>query len=376
MPYVREAFERLGDVVVRPGREICADDVRDAALLAIRSTTRVDRALLEGSSVRFVGTATIGTDHLDKHYMESQGIAWCYSPGCNANSVGEYVVAALLCLSQRHGFPVEGKTIGIIGVGNVGRRVVEKARALGMSVLQNDPPRERAEDDTSEFVSLDTLLGEADVVTLHVPLTREGPDATFQMADAAFFDALKPGAVFINAARGAVVCTDALLAAMDRGQVSHAVIDTWEGEPAYRLDLLPRVDLATPHIAGHSFEGKIMGTVMVYREACRFLGRDDDWDPFPSLPSPPVSDVTLDAGGLSDEDILWRIVGLVYDIEGDDRRLREGAMPDSHARHFDGLRSNYPMRREFRFTRVSVAGAQSALQGKIDALGFGSAAAL
>ncbi len=370
MPYARDAFERLGDVVVRPGREIDAADVREATLLATRSTTQVNRQLLDGSSVRFVGTATIGTDHLDTDYLESRGIAWCYSPGCNANSVGEYVTTALLCLSQRHGFQLEGKTIGVVGVGNVGTRVVEKAAALGMRILRNDPPRERAESGASLFVSLPTLLSEADVVTLHVPLTHEGEDRTFQMADASFFDAMKPGAVFVNAARGAVVNTDALLAAMDKGQVSNAAIDTWEGEPDYRLDLLPRVDLATPHTAGHSYEGKVMGTVMVYREACRFLGREDDWDPFPELPPPPVPEIALDAAGLTDEAALWHITRRVYDIETDDQRLRAGASPAEHAAAFDRLRSNYPMRREFRFTRVTVNNPRPSLMRKIGALGF------
>ena len=370
MPLVREAFETLGDVVIRDGRAIGPADVRDAELLAIRSTTRVDRGLLEGSAVRFVGTATIGTDHMDLPYLEQAGIRWCFAPGCNANSVSEYVTAALLCLAGRRGLCLEGKTLGVIGVGNVGRLVVEKAHTLGLRVLANDPPRARREG-LAGFVELQTVLAESDIVTFHVPLTREGPDATAHMAGRALFERLKPGCIFLNAARGAVVDTDALLFALDRGIVAHAVIDTWEGEPRYRVALLDRVDLGTPHIAGHSFEGKVMGTVMVYREACAFLGRPAVWTPDDLLPAPQVPDVRVDAAGRGDEEVLRELVRQVYDIEGDDHRLRacrEG--PERCAAHFDALRRHYPERREFRFTRVHLRNASETLAHKVAGLGF------
>ena len=394
MPYAAEAFGTLGDVVVLDGRSIAAADVRDADILAIRSTTKVDRELLADSRVRFVGTATIGTDHLDIDYFEEVGIRWCYSPGCNANSVGEYFTAALLCLADRHGFELRGKTVGVIGVGNVGSRVVEKAGALDMRVLPNDPPRQRLEECDSPsaapldprpstlgplpFVSLDQLLAGSDIVTLHVPLAREGPDRTFHMADDSFFARMKPGCVFLNCARGAVVETDALLRAADRGVARHVVIDTWEGEPAYRQDLLDRADIGTPHIAGHSFEGKVMGTVMVYREACRFLGVEPAWTPDDLLPAPPVPMVEIDARERTDESALWEIVRSVYDIEGDDRRLRDScaADPANRAWSFDDLRRNYPMRREFRFTHVRAPGASEELQHKISRLGFRTPTAL
>ncbi|MCX7590208.1 MAG: 4-phosphoerythronate dehydrogenase [Kiritimatiellae bacterium] len=376
MPFALEAFGTLGRAVVVPGREITPAVIRDADILAIRSTTRVDRELLEGSRVRFVGTATIGTDHMDTDYLERVGIRWCYAPGCNANSVAEYLVAALLSLAVRYGFELEEKTIGVIGVGNVGTLVVEKAVALGMRVLPNDPPRERRGDLYTTagciaipFVSLQAILNEADIVTLHVPLTREGTDATFHMANAEFFARMKKDAIFINCARGSVVDTSALIRAIDSGRIAHAVIDTWEGEPSYSPDLLQRVAIGTPHIAGHSFEGKVMGTVMVYREACRFLGVEPRWSHEQHMPPPPVPEVRLDARGLRDEEALWRIVNAVYDIEADDHRLRT---PSSNnlAAHFDSLRRNYPIRREFRFTQVALANASPRLQRKIAALGF------
>jgi erythronate-4-phosphate dehydrogenase len=298
MPFAEDAFSTLGEVVLLDGRAIAAADVRDADLLAIRSTTKVNASLLEGSPVRFVGTATIGIDHLDTAYLDSHGIRWCYSPGCNANSVAEYLVSALLCLARRHGFALEGRTLGVIGVGNVGRRVVEKAHALGLRVLQNDPPRQRNEpDQAASFVDLATLLAESDIVTVHVPLTREGRDATWHMVDTAFLGRMRDGAIFVNAARGPVMDTAALLAAMESGRVGHAVIDTWEGEPGFHPALLARADIGTPHIAGYSFEGKVGGTVMVYEEACRFLDVAPAWTVERHMPPPPVPQLRIEGAG-------------------------------------------------------------------------------
>lgn len=377
MPYAEEAFGTLGETRVLDGRGIAAADVRDADILAVRSTTRVGRALLEGSRVRFVGTATIGTDHMDTAYLEDNGIAWCHAPGCNANSVSEYFAAALLRLSRQQGVSLQDKTVGVVGIGNVGRRIVEKAQALGLRVFPHDPPRERREGSRPDrgvppFVSLDRLLAESDIITLHVPLTREGADPTFHLADAAFFDRAGKGVVFVNSARGAVVETQALLAALADGRVAHAVVDTWEGEPAYNPVLLERTALGTPHIAGHSFEGKVMGTVMVYRAACGFLGVEPGWTAEALLPPPLVPELDVDAAGRSDEAVLWEIVRAVYDIEADDASLRatsHGA-PQDRADAFDRLRRNYPVRREFRFTKVLARNATDALQAKIRALGF------
>ncbi len=384
MPYVKEAFTLLGEPLVKDGRTITAADVKDAEIMAIRSTTKVGREMLEGSKVRFVGTATIGTDHMDKAYMDSEGIKWCYAPGCNANSVSEYFTTALLRLATRYNIQLEGKIVGVIGVGNVGSLVVRKAEALGMRVLRNDPPKEREEERQGEtgsrrngvkekkWYSLDEVLRDADIITLHVPLTKTGQDATYQMAAKSFFQKMKPGCIFFNCARGGVVNTDELLAAMDRKAVSHAVIDTWEGEPTFRTDLLKRVDIGTPHIAGHSFEGKVYGTLLVYLAACEFLGVESTWTPDNLWPPPVVPDVEVDAAGLRDEDVLWKIAGSVYDIEADDRRLRDGCVEDDKARsaHFDRLRSKYPVRREFRFTTVTFRNARQELKKKVSDLGF------
>lgn len=382
IPYAEEAFRPLGDLTILTPKEITADCVRDADVLVIRSTLRVNRALLEGSRVRFVGTATIGTDHMDLAYLDQAGITWCAAPGCNANSVSEYITAALLCLGQRHNFALEGKTIGVVGVGHVGRLVVQKVQALGLRVLQNDPPRCAAEN-SPIFIPLEQVLEEADILTLHVPLTKIGPYPTWHLADRHFFERLKTGVIWLNTARGAAMDSDAFLAAKSlttraSGKVTYAVLDTWEGEPAFRTDVLAKADIATPHIAGHSFEGKVMGTVMVYHAVCRFLGVQPTWTSEGRLlqegrlPRPIVPEIRLDPAGLSEEAALWRIVRSVYDIEADDRRLRAGATADAKAcgEHFEKLRKNYPIRREFRFTRVVLPPGHSRLEVKIRNLGF------
>ncbi len=369
--YGREAFSSLGKTVILDDRAITPEQLRDCDILAIRSTLKVNRALIENSSVKFIGTATIGSDHMDIPFLDNKGIKWCSAPGCNANSVSEYVAAALLCLANRHGFKLEGRTIGVIGIGNVGSLVVKKAETLGMRVLQNDPPKAMsASNAESVFVNLEKVLAESDIITMHVPLTKDGNHATFQMADERFFSAMKPGSIFINSARGAVMNTAALLAAMNHGIVSHAVIDTWENEPDYSADLLERADIGTPHIAGYSFEGRVMGTVMVYRQACEFIGQQPVWKPDGLLPAPSVPEVKIDAGSQTDEAVLWNIVRRVYDIETDDTNLRTCKKAACKKDCFRGLRQNYHIRREFRFTRVTLKNASVKLADKISGLGF------
>lgn len=371
MPYAEEAFKTLGDVVLKDGRQIAPEDVRGADALITRSTTKVNRDLLEGSAVRFYGSAVIGTDHIDIPYLESRGIVWSPAPGCNAESVANYVTASLLWLGGRYGLTLEGKTIGVIGVGNVGRRVCRHAAALGLRVLPNDPPRQRdpADAEAQSFVSLERVLAESDIITCHVPLTKAGADATFHLLKAAQFARMKPGVIFLNAARGPVIETDALLQVLG-SRVSHAVIDCWEGEPAYRADLLARADLATPHIAGHSYEGKVNGTAIVYRKACAFFGAEAACA-F-ALPPPPVPLCETDGAGRRDEDVLRELVLRVYDIESDSKRLKDSCSEDAPARAaaFDAQRSNYPMRREFASTRVRIAGASASLERKLRGLGF------
>ena len=363
IPFGREAFGRLGNVVTLHGRKMDAAAVRDADLLIVRSITKVNRELLEGSRVRFVGTCTIGTDHVDELYLRERGSAFASAPGCNANSVAEYVVAALLVLAKRGGYRLEGKTIGVIGVGNVGSKVVVKCEALGMSVLQNDPPLARANPNDKRFLPLEPLMN-ADFITLHVPLVKEGPDRTKHLADAVFLKRMKPGAVLLNSSRGAVVDNKAI----DRT----IVLDVWEHEPNINVSFFDRVALGTPHIAGYSYDGKVNGTTMIYQAVCKMLGRKPDWNATPLLPPSPHTCLTLNATGRADEDVLREAVLTVYNIEADDRRLRAiaGLPAGERGAYFDRLRKEYPQRREFHNTTVTITGGSPVLCAKLAGIGF------
>jgi erythronate-4-phosphate dehydrogenase len=390
MPYAKEAFSTLGEVLARDGRALTVADVRDADALFTRSTTRISAALLAGSAVRFYGSAVIGTDHIDIPYLESRHIPWVGAPGCNAESVANYVTSALLWLGAQHGFLLKGKTIGIIGCGNVGSKVLHHAKALGLHILVSDPPREREEGcgrrEKIPFVSLEKLLAESDIVTCHVPLTKTGPDATYQMLNTDQFAQMKPGVIFINAARGAILSTDALLAALG-SRVAYTVIDCWEGEPTYRTDLLARADIATPHIAGHSYEGKVNGTKIVYkaylawlaqaagdpscREHATELLREENIEKLFALPPPPVPHVDLSQ--IKDtEELLRQAVLRVYDIEADSLRLKRSCVEDpvTRAAAFDQQRSRYPMRREFTSTQVTLKKPTQKLLTTLQGLGF------
>jgi len=367
----KQAFSNAGKTVILPDREITRDDLLDADALIVRSKTKINRELLHDTPVQFVGTATAGTDHIDAAWLESKGIYWSSSPGCNANSVSEYLIAALLVLGKRHGFDLEGKTIGIIGCGNVGSRVVKKCEALGMTVLRNDPPLAAISTDP-DFQPLENLLSESDIVTLHVPLVKDGPWPTARMADYRFFEQLKPGTIFINAARGSICDYDALLDAKAAGAVSRMILDVWSPEPAFRTDVLKMADLASPHIAGHSYEGKLNGTVACYNELCNFFEIQKTWDIAESLPEPDVPNLKIDCNGRDDEEVLHEIVQQIYNIETDDTLIRETAVPDEidRARNFDALRKTYRVRREFGNTKVGVRNASDSLRRKIKALGF------
>lgn len=277
MPFAREAFGSLGEVRSLPGRSIGPGDVRGADILAVRSVTRVDERLLSGSRVRFVGTATIGTDHVDTAYLERAGIGFASAPGCNAVSVAEYVVAALLVLARRHRFSLGEKCLGIIGVGNVGSRVLERSRVLGMKVIANDPPLAEKTGDPL-YRPLEEVIEGADIITLHVPLTREGAYPTYHMANQRFLDRVKPGAMLFNTSRGAVAGSAALKQALEDGRLAATVLDVWENEPGIDMELMRRTDIATPHIAGYSYDGKIRGTTMIYQAACRHFSLEPAWD--------------------------------------------------------------------------------------------------
>jgi len=362
IPFVREAFTALGTVTLVPGRKIDHLAVREADVLLVRSVTPVHSGLLGGSRVKFVGTATIGTDHIDRAYLAGCGIGFASAAGSNANSVAEYVVAALLELARRGKSRLAGKTIGVVGAGNVGSRVARYAAALGLRVLLNDPPRARAEGPAG-FVPLERLLAEADIISLHVPLTGKGPDATRHLVHEAVLAEVNRKPVLVNTSRGAVVDNAALLRAIRAGKLSATVLDVWENEPDISRDLLRAVDLGTPHIAGYSFDGKAAGTRMIHEAACNFFGKTPSWTPV--LPPALVDRVVINVHeGEDDEDVLRRAIARVYDINADDAALR--ARPEE----FDHQRAEYPVRREFFNTEAVLKGAGDSLRRKFAALGF------
>ena len=308
IPFLEGVLEPWFDVRCRAGSAIGPADVRDAAALLIRTRTRCDAALLDGSSVRFIATATIGTDHIDQAYCASRGITVASAPGCNAAAVAQYIRVALQTLS----LDSPASTLGVIGVGHVGSLVAEVGRRAGMRVLLNDPPREASEGPAG-FTPLPELLAVSDVVTLHIPLWPENRD----FADEAFFAQLRPGASFINASRGEVVDEEALLAA--RPHLDKLVLDVWKNEPKINLELLAAADIATPHIAGYSIQGKINGTQMVVRALGDHFGID-------ALQQFSVSNIELPQDP--------------YDIWRDDTALRSAPAT------FESLRSHYPYRND------------------------------
>ena len=354
IPFIREAFGAYGDVRCVPGHEIDAALVHDADALLVRSVTRVDRALLEGSRVRFVGTATIGTDHVDLAWLRGAGVAFAHAPGSNAASVVEYVLAALFRLSVRTGRPLRGRTVGIVGCGNIGGRLARRLPALGARVLRNDPPRAEAAVRRGEphpFVPLEAVLSNADVVTLHVPLTREGPHATAGLIGTEALQRMRSDAWLVNTARGPVVSNAALLDAHARRRPAATVLDVWENEPNPDPKLIRRVDLGTPHIAGYSYDGKVTGTVMLYRAFIRHFGLPDVWEAERAFAAGSEDRLLLTSPdpALSETEWLDAVIRQMYDIEADDRRFRRilPVPPEEKGAYFTHLRKTYPRRRAF-----------------------------
>lgn len=362
IPFLRGVLEPyFKSVVYLPGAATDAAAVRDAAVIITRTRTKCDAALLAGSTVELVVSATIGYDHFDTAYLDASGIAWSNAPGCNSGSVKQYITSALLNTARKHNFALRGRTLGVIGVGNVGSKVAAAGRALGMLVLENDPPR--AEREGSEgFTPLAELLARADVVTVHVPLEKDGEYPTWQLADAGFFAAMRPGSLFFNSSRGEVCSGAALKAALKSGQLAGAVLDVWENEPDIDLELLATLDFATPHIAGYSTNGKANGTAQCVNRIGRRFGIPElaDWYPA-DVPTPENPRIRLPETG-SFEEKMAAAVNATYDIAFDDRLLR--ADPAT----FEHLRGTYRQRLEFSSYEVEAAAPEE--RRALAALGF------
>lgn len=369
IPFVKECFGSLGNVELCSGREMNADIVRDADCLLVRSVTKVGPELLEGSRVRFVGTATIGFDHIDMDYLQRKGVGFASAPGSNANSVAEYIIASLLNLAEDEGFELTGKSIGVIGVGNVGSKVVRKAEALGLKTVLNDPPLARQSDD-EKYRPISEVM-DCDIVTVHTPLTYHGQDKTFHLCDKQFFERLANSVVFLNTSRGAVVDTAAMKQAIAAGKISAAVLDVWESEPTIGKELLSMINVATPHIAGYSFDGKVAGMIMIYIAACEYFGVDVKYTASDFLPGPVIEKIELSCQGHEQQTIL-DAVAKVYDIMADDKKLRAGADldADEFGPHFARLRKEYPVRREFQNTKIIGSECCRPLLHKLSGIGF------
>lgn len=334
IPFLKGVLEPYADVRYLPGAKIGPGDVRDADALITRTRTKCNAALLEGSRIRLVTTATIGFDHIDADYLAQRGIAWFNAPGCNAASVRQYIASALLGIAARHGFPLAGRTLGVIGVGHVGRLVADLGEAWGMRVLRNDPPR-AAREGGDGFSDLETTVREADFLSFHVPLS----ETTSGMGDAALIAKMKSGAFLINASRGEVVRGDALKDALRARRISGAVLDVWENEPEIDRELLALLEYGTPHIAGYSTDGKANGTSACVRHVAEFFGIPElaGWRPETLPPAPEIVPVPA---GLSGESARKFVLDQYYDIAEDDRALR------ADPAKFEALRGGYRIRRE------------------------------
>lgn len=343
LAYAKELFSQYGEVKLLNGRKITNSELKDTDALIIRSITQVNKSLLAGTKVRFVGTATIGTDHLDMEYLKSTGIIFASAPGCNSYSVTEYVMASLLYSATKNNFSLKEKAIGIVGIGNVGSKVVRFCEALGMKVLKSDPPLSR-QGKLKDTVTFDEIL-EADIISLHVPLTFTGEDKTHHILNENNLRLLKDNSILINTSRGSVVDSIALKQTIKEKNLT-VILDVWENEPDIDQKLLSKVLIGTPHIAGYTLEGKVNGSLMIYDALADFLKMDKS--PNISLPVVNNNQLLFDSS-VNTEESLNNIVKQIYSIENDHSRLlKVNSMNDSEiGRYFDTLRKDYPLRREF-----------------------------
>lgn len=363
IPYIKGALEPFGEVIYLPGTKTTPDVVKDADAIITRTRTICNKKLLSGSTVKFIATATIGYDHIDTEYCKQTGIEWTNAPGCNSKSVEQYIASTLFIMAAQNGFQLKDKTIGIVGVGQVGSKVAKLCELIGMKVLLNDPPRERTEG-SDQFVSLQHIISKADIITFHVPLKIKGDDATFHLADTLFYSSLERCPIIINTCRGEVTDTFATETAYERGQISGLVIDCWENEPNIDKNLLQLVSLATPHIAGYSKDGKANGTKMSIQAISRHFNLGiDNWQPT-GVDLPKQTIISLDGLNRTEEEIIGQAILFTYDIREDDKQLR------ANTPNFEQLRGDYPVRREFPIFSIQHKNINNETLNKLSMLGF------
>jgi len=363
IPYIKGALEPFAEVVYCPGSKTSPEMVKNADALITRTRTQCNEQLLSGSSVKLIATATIGYDHIDTAYCEKNGIEWTNAPGCNSWSVAQYMMAALHLLAQKEGFTLSGKTIGIVGAGQVGSKIARLCSIIGMKVLVNDPPRQRAEG-IKDFVSLQEIAGQADIVTFHTPLTYEGVDRTFHLADSELFNQFKKPFYLVNAARGEITDSSALKEAIRSGKIKQAIIDCWENEPDPDPELLKMAFLATPHIAGYSKDGKANGTSMSVQALSRkFRLGIDQWQ-CSGIELPSCTEIELLGAGKTEQEIIAEAVWATYPIWEDSERLKKS--PGT----FEQQRGDYPTRREFPVYTIKAQEVETSILYKLKQLGF------
>lgn len=367
IPFWQEMFPQLGQVRPFAGRDVTNRDIRDADALIVRSVTVVDKDLLEGSSVRFVGTATVGTDHLDLRYLETHGIRVASAAGSSANAVSEYVIAVLLVVAGREKWNLAQMSLGIIGAGNIGKKVNLKARALGMSVLLCDPPLRDLTGD-QKYLSFNEVL-QSDVLTFHVPLTFAGPYPTWHMINQETLERLSPRQFLINSSRGAVFDQDNIKIALQEGRIAGAALDVWHDEPKVDYGLLDLVNIGTAHIAGYSLDARIRASEMIFQQLCSFWSESPAWENRRHYPE--TMQIALDRK-CPGEEILLSAVREAYDILEDDRKLRtlKGLPEAEAAKGFDRLRTEYKLRPEFTHFAVQLNSHHRAEAEALMELGF------
>ncbi|GAB6012685.1 4-phosphoerythronate dehydrogenase PdxB [Viscerimonas tarda] len=336
IPYLRGIVEHYGEVEYLPGAMFSKEAIKDADALIVRTVTYFGKELLEGSHVKLICSATIGFDHIDTAYCEQNGIAWRNAPGCNSGAVMQYILSALIVISRKKNIELKGKTIGIVGVGNVGRKVAKACGLLGMRVLLNDPPRQ-ANEGTDEFVSLETIKREADIITFHTPLTKEGEFKTMHLADKRFFERLAKKPIIINSARGGIVETEAIKKAIRDNRISGAIIDCWENEPHIDEEYMRLADMATPHIAGYSADGKANASRMSLENLTGFFGLPQE--AIRGIRVPDAENPVIDLIALNNS--AYNAILQAYNPIEDHDKLT------GRFTEFSVLRSQYPLRREY-----------------------------
>ncbi len=372
IPFVEEMFSEWADLDLIPGHEIGPQTIKSADALLVRSITRIDAELLAGSAVQFVGSATAGLDHIDLDFLNREGIHVADARGGNAESVVEYVLAAVFHLSAAMGKPVIGSTLGIVGCGQVGGRLMKRARSLGCSVLANDPPLERQADARGKihsFVSLEHLLSESDIVTLHVPLTREGLDSTVELISAEEIARMRSGAWLVNTSRGGVIDEQTLSEARRNEHLGAVVLDVWQGEPVPDPRVLGITDVATPHIAGYSRDAKRTSTRMIAEAFTEFFDL-----PQPHSSTTDASEgfpLTLPEVDFQDEPDMYvhDLIQQMYAIMEDHQRMLQIPLSPIEMRTdaFRRLRCTYPPRRAFRHFTLQDARLSRGLKERLGA---------